>query len=90
MSNLDEPMLPANEAMHEIESRERLLAWDVPAVAADPEAVKAVIKEYVLRLMLEHGVPAWIEVWLNMLAEAEKAARGEYYSSKIIKEANCV
>src|SRR5271169_3505576 len=47
-----EPMLPENEAMHE--TRERTIAYDALAVAGDAEAMKAALKEFIVRLMFEN------------------------------------
>ncbi len=66
------------------ETRERLIAWDVPRVAADREAMKAALKEYIVRLMFEHG-DKWDASFENLIAEAEMSAIAEYEAAPIIK-----
>ena len=84
----DEPMFPANEAMHEIESRERLIAQEVPRIAADSEAMKAVLQEFIIRLMFEHG-KTWDADFFPMLGSVIVAARKEFTAAPINKGAVC-
>jgi len=84
MSNLDEPMLPANEAMHE--TRERTIAYDAMAVAGDAEAMKAALKEFIVRLMFEDA-NHWMTPYNDLLWDAEQDAKREFNAAPIIKGA---
>jgi hypothetical protein len=81
MSRLSDSMISEN-----YESRERLMAWDVPAIAGDRAAVRAVLQEYIVRLMFEHG-----ENWVNQLGvlmwAAAAGAKREFNAAPINKGA---
>ena len=79
MSRLSDSMISEN-----YESRERLMAWDVPAIAGDREAVKAVLQEYLVRLMFENRETA-LTVADSLYLEAEAAARAEFNAAPINK-----
>ena len=82
-----EPMFPEDYGSPQM-TREMLMA-EAPSIAADPEAVKAVLKEYFVLLMYQYG-DRWIDCGMSpMLWEAAAAAKKEYHSSKVIKEAVC-
>ena len=79
MSRLSDSMISEN-----YESRERLMAWDVPAIAGDREAVKAVLQEYLVRLMFEHG-KGWTKPYNELLWDAEQDATKEFNAAPINK-----
>jgi hypothetical protein len=66
------------------ESRERLMAWDVPAIAGDREAVKAVLQEYLVRLMFEDN-DKMSGTMAALLAECVEGAVKEFNAAPINK-----
>ena len=81
MSRLSDSMVSEN-----YESRERLMAWDVPAIAGDSDAVKAVLQEYIVRLMFEHGDKMSGTI-AELLAECVEGAVKEFNAAPINKGA---
>jgi len=70
MSHLDEPMIPADYGSPQM-TREMLISWGVPEIAADREAVLAVLVEYGYRMFLEGEKP--FKHLANLAVEADTA-----------------
>jgi hypothetical protein len=77
MSRLSDSMISEN-----YESRERLMAWDVPAIAGDREAVKAVLQEYFVRLMFQDN-DKMSGTMAALLAECIEGAVKEFNAAPI-------